>query len=171
MVYHGRMSSHFAPPQRPSFFPAPRWQVSLLALAIACGLGACKRAEEPAHAPAASSAPATKPAVPERTRDQAMAQVLALPEVKAWSEQLEQKSKGKVHGAVIEDDPAPRVIDGKSYYQLSFVEDRKQAVHRRASFLVARQGDDILVDSLEDDSVQSLSEWRRNIQRVELKSP
>ncbi|WP_296942081.1 hypothetical protein [uncultured Massilia sp.] len=161
------MSSHLAGPQRPSFFPAPRWQVSILALALACGLGACKRAEPPAPAPAAQPAPA--PAVPERTRDQAMAQVLALPEVKAWSEQIEQKSKGKVHGAVIEDDPTPRVIDGKSYYQLSFVENRRQDVHRRASFLVARQGDDILVESLEDDSVQSLGEWRRNIQRVELK--
>lgn len=164
------MSSPISPPSRPSLFPAPRRQVFVLALALACGLGACKRAEEPAPAPSAASVPAAKPAVPERTRDQAMAQLLALPEVKAWSEQIEQKSKGKVHGAVIEDDPAPRVIDGKAYYQLSFVEDRKRDVHRRASFLVAHQGDDILVESLEDDSVQSLSEWRRNIRPVELKA-
>ncbi len=161
------MSSPIARPQRSCFLPAARWQAPILALALACGLGACKRAEPPAPAPAAQPAPA--PAIPERTRDQAMAQVLDLPEVKAWSEQIEQASKGKVHGAVIEDDPAPRIIDGKSYYQLSFVENRRQDVHRRASFLVAKQGDDILVESLEDDSVQSLGEWRRNIHRVELK--
>jgi hypothetical protein len=75
-----------------------------------------------------------------------------------------------VHGAVIEDDPTPRVIDGKSYYQLSFVENRKQDVHRRASFLVAKQGEEVLVENPENDSLESLSEWRRNIQHVELKS-
>ena len=77
---------------------------------------------------------------------------------------------GMVHGAVIEDDPNPRVIDGRKYYQLSFVEDRKQNVHRRASFLVAQQGDDILVEDAETATVQSLAEWRRNIRKVELKS-
>jgi hypothetical protein len=138
-------------------------------LLLACALSACKRSEPPAPAaPAAKTAPA--PAVPQRTREQAMDQVLALPEVKAWSEQIEKDSKGKVHGAVIEDDPTPRLIDGKSYYQLSFVENRKQDVHRRASFLVANKGEDILVESLSDDSVQSLAEWRRNIRNIELKS-
>lgn len=139
-------------------------------LVFVCALGACKRAEEPASAPAEKSMPAAAPAAPQRTRDQAMQQLLDLPEVKAWSEQIEQASKGKAHGAIIEDDPAPRVVDGKPYYQLSFVENRKQDVHRRASFLVARQGDDVLVESLEDDSVQSLAEWRRNIRPLELKS-
>lgn len=147
---------------------ARRWALSILALALAGGLHGCKRAEPPAEAPAAASAPA--PATPQRSREQAMEQLLALPEVKAWSEQIEKDSRGKSHGAIIEDDPAPRLIDGKAYYQLSFVENRKQDVHRRASFLVAREGDDILVESLDDDSVESLDEWRRNIHRVELKS-
>jgi hypothetical protein len=43
-------------------------------------------------------------------------------------------------------------------------------VHRRASFLVAKQGEDVLVENPETDGLESLSEWRRNIQRVELKS-
>ena len=142
----------------------------LLALLVASVATGCKRAEQPAPAPAAQKAPDAAPAVPQRTREQAMDQLLALPEIKTWSEQIERKSHGAAHGAVIEDDPAPRVIDGKPYYQLSFVENRKRDVHRRASFLVARQGDEILVEDLDDDSVQSLAEWRRNIRNVELKA-
>jgi hypothetical protein len=142
----------------------PARLLAAAALAL-CALTACKREEAPPPRPAAVEAPAA----PARTREQAMAQLLALPEVKAWSEQIEKNSHGKVHGAVIEDDPTPRVIDGKSYYQLSFVENRKQDVHRRASFLVAKQGDDVLVEDPETDTLQSVSEWRRNIHRVELK--
>jgi hypothetical protein len=137
-----------------------------LAIVVLCALAACKREAPPPPKPVAVEAPAA----PARTREQAMAQLMALPEVKAWSEQIEKNSHGKVHGAVIEDDPTPRVIDGKSYYQLSFVENRKQDVHRRASFLVAKQGEDVLVENPENDSLESLSEWRRNIHRVELKS-
>ena len=137
-----------------------------LALVVVCALTACKREQAPPPKPAVAEAPAA----PARTREAAMAQLMALPEVKAWSEQIEKTSHGKVHGAVIEDDPTPRVIDGKSYYQLSFVENRKQDVHRRASFLVAKQGEDVLVENPDTDGLESLSEWRRNIQRVELKS-
>jgi hypothetical protein len=131
-----------------------------------CALAACKREETPPPKPAAAEAPA----VPARTREQAIAQLMALPELKAWSEQIEKKSGGKAHGAVIEDDPAPRVLDGKPYYQLSFVENQKDRIHRRASFLVAQQGDDVLVEDDAKGTVESLSEWRRNIQRVELKA-
>jgi hypothetical protein len=131
-----------------------------------CALAACKREETPPPKPAAVEAPAA----PARTRDQAIAQVLALPEVKAWSEQIEKSSHGKVHGAVIEYDSAPQVADGKPYYQLSFVENHKDRVHRRANFLVAKNGDDILVEDDAKGTIESLSEWRRNIQRVELKS-
>lgn len=159
------MTSRTVPPiLRSHFSPI------LLALLVACGAAGCKRAERPAPAPAADKAPPTAPAVQQRTREQAMDQLLALPEIKAWSEQIETKSHGAAHGAVVEDDPTPRVIDGKPYYQLSFVENRKRDVRRRASFLVAKQGDEILVEDLDDDSVQSLSEWRRNIRNVELKT-
>jgi hypothetical protein len=147
----------------------PATGLAVLSLVLAAGMAGCKRAPEP-PAPPARPAATQAPAAPARTREQAMAQLMALPEVKAWSEQIEKNSRGKVHGAVIEDDPAPRVIDGKPYYQLSFVENRKQSVHRRASFLVAKNGDDILVEDASTDTLESLSEWRRNIQRVELKS-
>jgi hypothetical protein len=137
---------------------------ALLALAALAG---CK-GEKPTTPPPRPVAAA--PSAPVRTRDQAMAELMALPELKDWSAQIEKGSRGKAHGAVIEDDPTPRVLNGKPYYQLSFVEDRKQDVHRRASFLVAQQGDDILVEDDATDSVQSLREWRRNIRKLELKS-
>lgn len=132
-----------------------------------CALAACKR-EAPAPAPKPAAVQA--PAAPVRTRDQAVAALMALPELKAWSDEIERRSHGKAHGAVIEDDPNPRIIEGKAYYQLSFVEDRKQNVHRRASFLVSKQDDEILVEDGETDAVQSLAEWRRNIRNVEIKS-
>ena len=132
-----------------------------------CALAACKREAPPPPKPAAAD---VAPAAPLRTRAQAMTQLMALPEVKAWSDEIEKNSHGKAHGAVIEDDPAPRMVDGKPYFQLSFVENRKQNVHRRASFLVAQSGDEILVEDTDSDAVQSLAEWRRNIRRVELKS-
>jgi hypothetical protein len=140
--------------------------------ALALGLGGCKRAASPAPAsrPAASRAASQAPAAPARTRDQAIAALLALPEIKAWSEQIEQRSHGSAHGAVIEDDPTPRMVDGKPYYQLSFVENHPKNVHRRAIFLVARQGQDILVEDAETDTLQSLSEWRRNIRMLTLGS-
>ena len=140
--------------------------LTFLSLTLLLALGACKREAPPPPKPVVAEAPAA----PARTREQAIAQLMALPEIKAWSEQVEKESGGKAHGAVIEDDPAPRLIGGKAYYQLSFVEDRKQNVHRRASFLVAHEGDEILVEDLDNDTVQSLAEWRRNIRNVELKS-
>jgi hypothetical protein len=144
--------------------PVRLLSVSLLALAA---LAACK-GEKPAPPPRPAAVQA--PAAPTRTREQAIAALMALPELKTWSDQIEKRSHGAAHGAVIEDDPNPRIIEGKAYYQLSFVEDRKQDVHRRASFLVAHQGDEILVEDLDNDTLQSLAEWRRNIRKVELKS-
>ena len=142
---------------------------SLLALAFALilPLAACKRAERAAPQP---PAPAPAKEAPARTKEQAMAALLAVPELKLWSEQIEKRSKGKAHGAVIEDDPAPREVNGRKYYQLTFVENRADEVRRRESFLVAYQGDEILVEDTETATLSSLQEWRRNIRRVELKS-
>jgi hypothetical protein len=137
---------------------------------LALGLFAGCKGEKPAVPPPKPVAAAPAPAKPVRTREQAIAALLALPELKAWSAQIEKSSHGSAHGAVIEDDPAPRLLNGKSYYQLSFVENRRQNVHRRASFLVSRQDEDILVEDDATDTVQSLGEWRRTIRKVELKS-
>jgi hypothetical protein len=137
----------------------------LLVLGLLAGCKGEKPTAPPPPKPVAQAASS-----PARTREQAEAALMTLPELKAWSTQIEKSSHGKAHGAVIEDDPAPRVLNGKPYYQLSFVEDRPQNVHRRASFLVAQQGDEILVEDDATDTVQSLAEWRRGIRKVELKS-
>ena len=148
---------------------ALRPSLPLLAAALAVALGAagCKRAEREAPKPAPAAVVKEAPA---RSKEQAMEALLAVPELKAWSAQIEKRSKGKSHGAVIEDDPVPREINGKKYYQLSFVENRATDVRRRESFLVSQQGDEILVEEAETDTLLSLQEWRRKIHRVELKS-
>jgi len=145
-----------------------RPSLPLLAAALAVamtGVG-CRRAEREAPRPA----PAAVKEAPARTKEQAMESLLAMPELKAWSAQIERRSKGQAHGAVIEDDPVPREVNGKKYYQLTFVENRTDDVRRRESFLVAQQGDEILVEDVETDKLLSLQEWRRKIQRVQLKS-
>jgi hypothetical protein len=146
----------------------PSLRLIAAALALSCAVAGCKRAEReaPTPAPAAPSVAAQ----PVQTRDQAMASLLALPELQAWSKQIETRSHGKAHGAVIEDNPVPREVNGKKYYQLSFVEDRDQDVQRRESFLVAQDGGEILVEDTGSDTLLSLQEWRREIERVDLKS-
>lgn len=141
--------------------------LSLLATALLAG---CKDKQPPAAPPPPAKPIVQQKAEPAVTREQAMAALLALPELKAWSQEIEQRSRGKAHGAVIEDDPAPRVINGKSYWQLSFVENRADKVQRRESFLVAQTGSQILVEDTANDTVVALDEWRRGIRRVETKS-
>ena len=143
--------------------------MSLLAAVLLAG---CKDKQPPAAPPQPQPA---KPIVQQKldpavTREQAMASLLALPEVKSWSQEIEKRSRGKAHGAVIEDDPTARVINGREYWQLSFVENRADKVHRRESFLVAHTGNEILVEDTANDTVVSLDDWRRTIRRVELKS-
>jgi hypothetical protein len=140
---------------------------SLLAAILLAG---CKDKQAPAAPPQPTRPIVQQKAEPAVTREQAMASLLALPEVKAWSKEIEQRSRGKAHGAVIEDDPTPRVINGTRYWQLSFVENRADKVNRRESFLVAHTGKQILVEDTTNDSVISLDEWRRGIRRVETKS-
>jgi hypothetical protein len=141
--------------------------LSLLAAALLAG---CKD-KQPPPAPPQPAKPIAQPkAEPAVTREQAMASLLALPEVKSWSQEIEQRSRGKAHGAVIEDDPTPRMINGRAYWQLSFVENRADKIHRRESFLVARTGNDILVEDTASDTVVPLDDWRRSIRRVQLKS-
>ncbi|MEN3276014.1 MAG: hypothetical protein V7631_1804 [Massilia sp.] len=136
--------------------------------ALAAVLSACKDEPKPVPPPKpVAQAQKTEPVV---TREQAMATLLALPEVKAWSAEIDKRSRGKAHGAIIEDALAPRLINGRQYWQMSFVENRQEKVQRRESFLVAKTGDQVLVEDLQNDTVLSLDEWRRGIRRVQLKS-
>jgi hypothetical protein len=123
---------------------------------------AAERVRPPAPRAPAATEPAA-PAAPKitRTKDQASAELLALPELRAWSAMLEKNSNGKVHGALIEYDPAPRKLNGKTYYQFSFVENSADAALRWESFLVSANDDEILVEDATSDEIISLARWRR----------
>jgi hypothetical protein len=141
----------------------PRPLILLSIAALACALAACKgeKPSEPPKPKVAEQAPA-----PARTKEQSMAALMAIPEIKEWSAQIDKTSHGKARGALIEDDPAPRMIDGQPYWQFSFVENRPERVRRVQGFLVAQKSDEVLVDDLESGSVLTLPQWRRAIHRV-----
>lgn len=145
-----------------------RGALALFLLSISTLLAGCK--DEPKSVPPPKPIVQAPQAAPALTKDQAMAALLALPEVKTWSNEIEQRSRGKAHGAIIEDDPTPRTINGKQYWQMSFVENRKDSVQRRESFLVAYEGGEILVEDVQNDTVLPLDDWRRGIRRVQTKS-
>lgn len=107
-------------------------------------------------APATASAPAAA-----RSREQAIAALMALPELQAWSERIEKNSGGKVHGALIEYDAQPRVIKGKQYYQFSFIENASDAVQRWENFLVSYSDGEILIEDDLNDELLSLERWRK----------
>lgn len=153
---------------------APSKRAQFLALAIIISVTAAIlgcRGDKPAEAvkPAEATPPAAVTAPQPRSKEQAMAALMALPELKAWSSHLEKSSGGKVHGALIEYDPQPKLIDGKRYFQLSFVENGSDAAHRWESFLVAETGTDILVEDAATDKTLTLEQWRKEkhpLQRV-----
>ncbi|WBS01923.1 hypothetical protein OU994_27290 [Pseudoduganella sp. SL102] len=110
-----------------------------------------------APAPAAASVAATQPGQP-LTSEQAVARLMALPELQAWAQRIEKASGGAVRGAVIPFDPAPRTVNGRQYHQLSFVENRPEAAVTWQSFLVGVADGEILVD--DDESLLPLARWR-----------
>jgi hypothetical protein len=141
--------------------PSKKLQVIALVTIIAATttIFGCRNDQQAAPAaPTASTAAA--PAPQARSKEQAMAALMALPELQAWSARIEKSSGGKARGALIEDNPTPKLIDGKRYYQLSFVENSADAAHRWESFLVAETGTDILVDDANTDQTLTLEQWR-----------
>ena len=110
--------------------------------------------------PAPDASASASPTTIHHTKAQAAAALMALPELQAWSALLEKNSAGATHGALIEDDPAPRVIKGKRYWQFSFVENTPEAVQRWESFLISADGD-ILIDDVTTDELLTLERWRK----------
>lgn len=133
-------------------------------VAVVAGVGVmfapAEKKVEPAKSPvpAPAAAPVARPIV-KLNKEQAMTALMSLPELKAWSDQLEKASGGTVRGALIEYDDKPKVIEGVSYWQFSFVENGSDAAHRWESFLVADNGQ-ILVEDLASDKPMSLAQWR-----------
>ena len=138
---------------------SPSKHRQLIALAVVIALSStvlgCRDNTAPAAAPVA--APSTAAA---QTRQQAITALMALPELKAWAALIEKNSGGSAHGAVIEYDPALRVVDGAPYFQLSFVENTKDAVHRWEDFLVAQKDGAILVEDGSTDKLMTVAQWR-----------
>jgi hypothetical protein len=125
--------------------------------ALAFTLQACKGEKKPSEPPKPTTV-----AEAARTKQQAMNALMALPELAAWSAQIEKASGGKRHPALVEDDPQPKTINGKTYWQFSFVENASDAMHRWESFLVAQAGDEILVEDFATDTPLTLEQWRRD---------
>jgi hypothetical protein len=103
--------------------------------------------------------PGEPPAI--RTKEQGAAALMSLPELQAWSALIEKNSNGKAHGGLLEYDPVPRKLNGKNYWQFSFVENSAESALRWESFLVSSSDDEILVEDASSDEVISLARWRR----------
>jgi hypothetical protein len=112
----------------------------------------------PLQGAAGLQAPAAKGAV---SREQAVAALMALPELKAWADRIETESKGQARGALMEYDAQLRTVKGKQYYQLSFVENSSDAAQRWESFLVAQSDGEILVDDDVSGEPMTLEQWRK----------
>ncbi|MRW92267.1 hypothetical protein GJ699_19925 [Duganella sp. FT80W] len=98
---------------------------------------------------------------PIRSKEQGAAALMALPELQAWSAVIDKNSGGKAHGGLLEYDPTQRKLNGKSYWQFSFVENSAESAQRWESFLVSSSDDEILVEDAQNDEVISLARWRR----------
>jgi hypothetical protein len=134
----------------------PRGLTICCLLVLACMVSACREKPNEPPKPTLSSADAGA------AKEQAMAALMALPELKAWSTQIAKSSGGAAHAAVLEDDATPTTLRGKHYWQFSFVENRSDAVHRWESFLVAQRGAEILVQDFDANTALTLDQWRRN---------
>lgn len=132
--------------------------------AAAAPASASATASAPASASTANASAAEIAPHRQRTKEQAAAALMALPELQAWSALLEKESNGKAHGALIEYDPAPRKIHGKSYWQFSFVENTDEAALRWESFLASSSDDEILVEDAATDELLTLERWRKEKQ-------
>jgi len=140
---------------------------------LAVGLGAWYLKDRQPALPTAAVAMASVTPAPSKTvdaavsREQAAEKLMALPELKAWSDAIEKRSGGKLHGAIMEYDPAPRDVEGKPYYQFTFVENGEDAAQAWQSFLVSTQRGDILVEDDISGELLTLDRWRKDKQPLQ----
>ena len=142
---------------------------ALLAILVSTGVYFYEHRKAPAEiaaepVAAAVVAPAAPAFIGPRSKPEAIAALMALPELKAWSEFIKLSSKGASHGALIEYGPTPKTIGSKRYWQLSYVENTPDAAHRWDSFLVGENNPEILVEDAETDQPISLEQWRKEKQ-------
>lgn len=134
---------------------------------LAAGIGAWYVTQHRSEAAATTAAPAL--AAPAATasaavsREQAVEKLMALPELKRWADNIELRSGGVRHGALIETDPAPRDVKGRPYYQLAFVDNGDDMAQALASFLVSRVDGEILVEDDISGELVSVEQWRKSL--------
>jgi hypothetical protein len=136
---------------------------AVIGFALAAGYNALRTPASPAPAPPVAPAaqqPGAAPVVDAAGKQQAREALMALPELKVWSDRIAKNSGGKMHGALVEYDPAPKLVNGKKYWQLSFVENGAVAAHSWDSFLVEVGGSTILVEDFNSDKQLTLEQWR-----------
>lgn len=108
--------------------------------------------------------PPAPPFIGPRSQDQARDLLADLPELKAWSEHLIKTSGGTVQGQLVRYSPTPKEINGKHYWQFSYVANGPDMARRWENFLVGQDNPDVLVDDTESGIRMTLTEWRRNKQ-------
>lgn len=129
---------------------------------LAAGIGAWYVTQHRSEAAATTAAPAlAAPAAV--SREQAVEKLMALPELKRWADNIERRSGGARHGALIETDPAPRDVKGRPYYQLAFVDNGDDMAQALASFLVSRMDGEILVEDDISGELVSVEQWRSTL--------
>jgi hypothetical protein len=152
----------------PKYVPPLKHFLVIALIAIGTGAGvyfAISDEAPPAPSEAVVAPIVAEPAVPQRlssprTKDDAMIALMELPELKAWNAYLEKTSGGIVRGALIEYGPTPKSINGKSYWQISYVQNSPDAAQRWESFLVSETDTEILVEDDESDVPLTLEQWR-----------
>lgn len=168
---------------------SPALRALTLALLFACAstLAACRDAGTPAapaaasaasaapsaaaaaSAPAAAAASARAAAVGAPTKEQAMSALMALPELKAWSAYIAKSSGDKAHGGLFDD--GETTINGKRYWQVGFVENSSDAMHRWQEFLASQSDGEILVVDDANDVNLTLAQWRKDKNPMQRAAP
>jgi len=113
----------------------------------------------------------TQPSRQAITVDDALVAVLTLPEVKAADAYIREKTNGANHGATLADSEEPVAVAGKRYWQIAFVEDTPELVHRWWTFLVEVNTGTVLVEDYLTGLPMDLDYWRAKEKPLQQISP
>jgi hypothetical protein len=132
---------------------------SAFAILLLVAVGCSEKSETTVSASTTTANVKAVAAPASTTKEQAVALIFELPEIKAWSRYIESTTGGKVHASIMVLPEEPRNIDGKQYWSVNFYENQTTHMSRWESFLVSLDSKEIMVDDIADDVI-SLQEWR-----------